>query len=154
MALFLSTFVNKIDKKGRVSVPARFRAILSENGPSSVVVFPTVNGDAIEACAMNVMEGLLEKIGGFDPFSEDRESFADAIMTEAVELPIDGDGRIMLPESILKGAGIDGQCAFVGRGDSFQIWNPDAFKQRLSQSKERARRKRLESSAISDTDGS
>lgn len=152
MTLFLSTFVNRIDKKGRVSVPARFRAILSERGSSAVVVFPTVNGDAIEACAMSVMEQLLEKIGGFDPFSEDRESFADAIMTEAVELPIDGDGRIMLPEAILAGAGIDGQCAFVGRGDSFQIWNPEAFKLRLAQSKERARQKRLTSSAA-DTDG-
>lgn len=135
-------------------MPARFRAILLEKGSAAVVVFPTVNGDAIEACAMSVMEQLLQKIGSFDPFSEERESFADAIMTEAVELPIDGDGRIMLPDSILAGAGIDGNCAFVGRGDSFQIWNPDAFKQRLQQSKERARQKRLAGSAAVDTDGS
>ena len=154
MSLFLSTFVNKIDKKGRVSVPARFRSILLDKGASAVVVFPTVNGDAIEACAMSVMEQLLQKIGSFDPFSEDRESFADAIMTEAVELPIDGDGRIMLPAFILDGAGIDGRCAFVGRGDSFQIWNPEAFKARLQQSKERARQRRLESSGGADTDGS
>ncbi len=154
MSLFLSKFVNKIDKKGRVSVPARFRAILQDKGFSAVVLFPTVNGDAIECCGMDVMEGLLTKIGPFDPFSEERESFADAIMNDAVELPIDGDGRIMISADMLEEAGISGQCTFVGRGDSFQIWNPQALEVRLKQSKERARQKRKSSSQNSDTEGS
>lgn len=146
MALFLSTYVNKIDKKGRVSVPARFRSVLAGNGFDSVVLLPTINGDAIDACGMDVMERLLEKIGGFDPLSEDRESYADALMSDAIELPIDGDGRIMIPLDMLKNAGIDGQCAFVGRGDSFQIWQPDAFEVRKKEARARAAGKRAASS--------
>ncbi|WP_288903131.1 division/cell wall cluster transcriptional repressor MraZ [uncultured Sneathiella sp.] len=145
MALFLSTYVNKVDKKGRVSVPAKFRAVLASKGFDSVVLLPTINGDAIDACGMDVMERLLEKIGGFDPLSEDRESFADALMSDAVELPIDGDGRIMVPLELLENAGIEGQCAFVGRGDSFQIWQPEAFEIRKQQARARAVQKRASS---------
>ncbi|MCF8469009.1 MAG: hypothetical protein K9G33_16555 [Sneathiella sp.] len=148
MALFLSTYVNKIDKKGRVSVPARFRVILAEKGLESIVLLPTINGDAIDACGMDVMEGLLEKIGGFDPLSEDRESFADALMSDAVELAIDGDGRIMIPADMLRNAGIDGLCAFVGRGDSFQIWQPEAFEVRKKEARARAVNQRAASSNI------
>ncbi|MEX0583345.1 MAG: hypothetical protein WD185_06715 [Sneathiella sp.] len=154
MALFLSTYVNKVDKKGRVSVPARFRAILAAKGFDSVVLLPTVKGDAIDACGMDVMERVMEKIGGFDPFSEDRESYADALMSDAIELPIDGDGRIMVPLDMLENAGIDGQCAFVGRGDSFQLWQPAAFEVRKKQARTRAAKKRASSSELgSDGEG-
>jgi len=142
MALFLSTIQNKIDKKGRVSVPARFRSILSERGYNSIVLFPSFEGDAINACDMGVMEGLLEKIGGFDPFSEDRESDADALMAEAIDLPIDGDGRITIPSALTEEIGIEDLCVFVGRGDSFQIWAPEAYEERRKAVKERARLKR------------
>jgi len=144
MALFLSTYVNKVDKKGRVSVPSRFRSVLTGKGFESIVLFPTVNGDAIDACGMDVMENLLEKIGGFDPLSEDRESYADVLMSDAIELSVDGDGRIMVPLDMLEEAGIEvgGQCAFVGRGDSFQIWNPAAFATRKKMARERTRNRR------------
>src|SRR5690606_10538692 len=134
MALFLSTYVNKIDKKGRVSVPARFRAVLAGKGSDSVVLVPTIDGNAIDACGMR----LLEKMGGFDPLSEDRESYADALMSDAIELTIDGDGRITIPLEMLEGAGISTQCAFVGRGDAFQIWEPQAFEVRKKEARARA----------------
>lgn len=153
MALFLSTYVNKIDKKGRVSVPARFRSVLAENGFDSVVLFPTVNGDAIDGCGMDVMEKLLEKIGSFDPLSEDRESFADALMPDALELSFDGDGRITIPTDMLEDAGIDGECAFVGRGDSFQIWQPEAFTARKKEARARAKSKRAGSTNMKVEEG-
>ncbi len=148
MALFLSKFTNKIDKKGRVSVPARFRSVLTDKGFSSIVLFPTFDSDALNACDMDVMENLLQKIGGFDPFSEDRESDADVLMAESVELPIDGDGRIVVPLDLLKQVGIDGTCVFAGRGDSFQISAPEAFEARMKSAKERARAKRAKSAQI------
>ncbi|MEH6403055.1 MAG: hypothetical protein V7750_06755 [Sneathiella sp.] len=145
MALFLSKYENKIDKKGRVSVPARFRSVLADSGNSSVVLFSSFDGDSINACGMEVMEGLLEKIGAFDPFSEDREADADVLMAESVELPIDGDGRIVIPLDMLAAAEIEGSCLFAGRGDSFQIWQPKAFEARMKEAKERARAKRAKS---------
>ena len=114
MSLFLSTHTNKIDKKGRVSVPARFRSNLIGRGYEAVVLFPSFEGNCINACDMGVMEGLLEKIGGFDPFSEARESDADVLMAEAGEFSIDGDGRIMVPEQMVEQIGLDGECCVAG----------------------------------------
>lgn len=148
MSLFLSTHKNKIDKKGRVSVPARFRSNLVGRGFETVVLFPDIESNCINACDMGVMEGLLAKIGGFDPFSEDRESDADVLMAEAVELSIDGDGRIMVPATMMEQVGFDGECLFVGRGDSFQIWRPAEFEARMKAVKERARQKRQRGSSI------
>ncbi|OUR79265.1 hypothetical protein A9Q83_05020 [Alphaproteobacteria bacterium 46_93_T64] len=150
--MFLSTHTNKIDKKGRVSVPARFRSILADRGHGTVVLFPSFEGNAINACDMGVMEGLLEKIGGFDPFSEDRESDADVLMAEAVELQIDGDGRIVIPLVMLEQLGIEGECVFAGRGDSFQIWRPADFEERMKVVKERARLKRSQSASLGRVD--
>jgi len=151
MALFLSTHRNKIDKKGRVSVPARFRSILEERGYKTVVLFPSFEGRAINACDMGVMETLLERVGGFDPFSEDRESDADVLTAEAVELSIDGDGRIIIPADLLAPLNLDGECVFVGRGDSFQIWRPADFDVRMKAVKERARQKRLQGGSLGRT---
>lgn len=148
MSLFLSTHKNKIDKKGRVSVPARFRSNLVGRGFETVVLFPDIESNCINACDMGVMEGLLAKIGGFDPFSEDRESDADVLMAEAIELSIDGDGRIMVPATMMEQVGFDGECLFVGRGDSFQIWRPAEFEARMKAVKERARQKRQRGSSI------
>lgn len=150
MALFLSSYTNKIDKKGRVSVPARYRSILADKGFASVVLFPTINGDAINACDMDVMEKLLSDLGGFDPYSQERDADADVLMTESVELSIDGDGRITVPLDMLQEVGIDGQCIFAGRGDSFQIWQPKAFEASLAAAKERARAKRARRASMAE----
>lgn len=148
MSLFLSTHKNKIDKKGRVSVPARFRSNLVGRGFETVVLFPDFESNCINACDMGVMEGLLAKIGGFDPFSEDREADADVLMAEAIELSIDGDGRIMVPANMMEQVGFDGECLFVGRGDSFQLWRPAEFEERMKAVKERARQKRQRGSSV------
>ncbi|WP_169568422.1 division/cell wall cluster transcriptional repressor MraZ [Sneathiella limimaris] len=148
MSLFLSTVTNKIDKKGRVSVPARFRSNLALRGFETVILFPSIDGDCLNACDMGVMEGLLQKIGGFDPMSAERDDEADVLMAEAIELPIDGDGRIMIPLHMVEEAGFEGECVFVGRGDSFQIWHPEAFKARMQKAKAKAREKRERGGSI------
>ncbi|WP_169544237.1 division/cell wall cluster transcriptional repressor MraZ [Sneathiella aquimaris] len=147
MALFLSKYLNKVDKKGRVSVPARFRATLAEKGYTTVILFPTIGGDAINACGMDVMEGLLESLGRLDLYSEEQDSDADVLMAESVELPIDGDGRIVIPLEMLRAVGIQDACVFAGRGDSFRIWEPKAYEANIAAAKERARAKRARKSA-------
>ncbi len=142
MALFLSTYINKVDKKGRVSVPARYRAELARQGFEGVIVFPSYAHRAIEACGMDFMNTLQQRLGAFDPFDEVRDDLASSIMSDSVELSFDGEGRIILPDLLMEHADIAGLAAFVGQGDRFQIWHPaaaDAFKR---QSRERALRHR------------
>tara|TARA_E500000178_G_C17002859_1_gene746596 strand:- start:794 stop:1297 length:504 start_codon:yes stop_codon:yes gene_type:complete len=128
MVLFLSTVTNRVDKKGRVSVPAGFRTKLSEAGHQSIVCYESL-GDhpCIDGCSLERMAQLAESFDEMDPFNEERNAFAAHILGGAKELPIDGDGRIVLPGEFMEFAGIEGEAAFVGLGQTFQIWSPDQF---------------------------
>jgi len=96
MALFLSTFVNKVDRKGRVSVPAPFRAAIQGQSFKGIIAFRSYREAAIEACAMDRMERLSDSIDALDQFSEEQDDFASTIFADSHQLPIDGDGRIIL----------------------------------------------------------
>lgn len=127
MALFLSTFINKIDKKGRVSVPSTFRAVLAQESFAGIIAFRSYKLEAIEACGMSRMQSLSKSVDHFDLFSDTHDDLAATIFADAHQLMFDGEGRIMLPETLLAHAGLDDRVAFVGRGATFQLWQPERF---------------------------
>ncbi|MDO8605328.1 MAG: division/cell wall cluster transcriptional repressor MraZ [Phaeospirillum sp.] len=128
MALFLSTFVNKVDKKGRVSVPSTFRAALSGQAFQGIVAYRSFTGACIEGCGMDFMERLSDGAQSLDAFSPEQENLSALIFADARQLPWDPEGRIVLPEDVLAHAGIAETVAFVGKGQTFQIWQPDTYK--------------------------
>ena len=142
MALFLSTFINKIDSKGRVSVPAQFRAALTNKDFSGIVVYESFINQCIEGCDIQRITKLSESIDNLDPFSEERDAFAATILGGAMQLSIDGDGRVILPESLIVKSEIEKKALFVGKGPTFEIWNPDRFDQYLITAKQQAKEKR------------
>lgn len=146
--LFLSTFQNKIDKKGRVSVPATFRAGLAKAAGkdedfSGIIAYGSFINKCVEACGIGRIRKLSERIELLDPFSEERDAFATTILGGSVQLPFDGEGRVMLTESLIATAGIADMALFVGKGETFEIWEPRAFEEYAARSRELAREKRL-----------
>ena len=125
--MFLSTYENKIDKKGRVSVPASFRSHLSNLGYNGVICYPSFNHQSIEACSQERIEKLSASIDSLNPFEEKRDFFATSILSESVNLQFDSEGRILLSSKLLKHAKIKNSMLFVGQGKTFQIWEPTAF---------------------------
>lgn len=127
MALFLATFVNKIDKKGRISVPATFRASLAGESFQGIVAFRSYKHQAIDCCGISRMEKLSSHVDDMDVFSDRQDDMSAMIFADSRQLALDGDGRIVIPSEFLKHAGISEEAAFVGRGPTFQIWNPADF---------------------------
>ena len=130
MPLFLSTFANKMDKKGRVSVPASFRAALSTQAFQGVVLFRATNHACLEGFDFASMAELSERLDHFDLFSTEQDDLATTIFAEAVQCPFDGEGRISIPEALLSHAGIRDSVTFVGLGRKFQIWDTASFESR------------------------
>ena len=143
MALFLSTFEKQIDKKGRVSVPASFRAALAGQNFNGIIAYASFVNPCIEACGMDRIEQLYEQIESLDPFSEERDAFATAILGGSVQLGFDGEGRVVLPEALIEESAISGKCVFVGKGKTFEIWEPKAFEGYEEASRKLAKDKRL-----------
>ena len=125
--MFLSSFENKIDKKGRVSVPSTFRAYLNSIGYNGFISYPSFNHSALEACSQDRIEKLSDTIDSLNPFEEKRDFFATSILSESENLQFDTEGRVSLSDKLLKHANIKTNILFVGLGKTFQIWEPNNF---------------------------
>ncbi len=138
MRLFLSTYVNKVDRKGRVSVPAAFRAVLAEQNSPGVLLFRSFKLDAIEGCTMARIEEMGARLDTLEQFSEEYDMMA-ALFADARQLSFDSEGRIMLSEDLIAHAGITENAAFVGQGHTFQIWNAETYTARQEAMRNKAR---------------
>ena len=136
--MFLSTYENKLDKKGRVSVPASFRSYLSNLGYNGVVCYPSFNNQSIEAWPQDRIEKISNTIDSLNPFEEKRDFFATSILSESINLLFDSEGRISLTPKLLKHAKIKNNMIFVGQGKTFQIWEPIIFEKFRANARKKA----------------
>jgi len=136
--MFLSTYENKLDKKGRVSVPASFRSYLSNLGYNGVVCYPSFNNQSIEAWPQDRIEKISNTIDALNPFEEKKDYFATSILSESINLQFDTEGRISLTPKLLKHAKIKNSMLFVGQGKTFQIWEPTTFEKFRVQSRKKS----------------
>ena len=136
--MFLSTYENKLDKKGRVSVPASFRSYLSSLGYNGLICYPSFNNQSIEACSQDRIEKLSNTIDSLNPFEEKRDFFATSILSESINLQFDSEGRISLSSKLLKHAKIKNNMLFVGQGKTFQIWEPSIFEKFKAQARKKS----------------
>jgi MraZ protein len=125
--MFLSTYENKLDKKGRVSVPASFRSYLSNLGYNGVICYPSFNNQSIEAWPQDRIEKISNAIDTLNPFEEKKDYFTTSILSESVNLQFDNEGRVTITPKLLKHAKIKNSMLFVGQGKTFQIWEPAMF---------------------------
>tara|TARA_B100001057_G_scaffold218840_1_gene219035 strand:+ start:179 stop:634 length:456 start_codon:yes stop_codon:yes gene_type:complete len=125
--MFLSTYQNKLDKKGRVSVPASFRSYLSNLGYNGVICYPSFNNNCVEAWPQDRIEKISNAIDSLNPFEEKKDYFATSILSESINLQFDSEGRILITTKLLKHAKIKKDILFVGQGKTFQIWEPSNY---------------------------
>jgi MraZ protein len=125
---FISRYRNKIDRKGRVSVPATFRAALSGGGSNlpPIICFPSHLFPCVEGMAHSELEKMIADADGKPKFSRERRML-EGLFSRMSELPFDSEGRVMLPDNLTRHAGITDTAMFVGCGSTFQIWEPERF---------------------------
>ena len=136
--MFLSSYENRLDKKGRVSVPATFRSHLSNLGYNGVICYPSFNNQSIEAWPQDRIEKISNTIDSLNPFEEKRDFFATSILSESINLQFDSEGRITLTPKLIKHAKIRNSMLFVGQGKIFQIWEPTTFEKFKVNAKKKA----------------
>ena len=125
--MFLSSYENKLDKKGRVSVPAAFRSYLVSQGYNGFISYPSFNYSSLECCSQDRIERLSSTIDTLNPFEDKRDFFATSILSECSSFQFDNEGRVLLTGKLLDHAKIKNNILFVGLGSTFQIWDPKNF---------------------------
>ena len=129
MDRFVSTFTNKIDAKGRVSIPASFRAVLERDGyAGGIYCYPSLDAPALDCGGERLAQKIDGLLAGLPDYSDERDELSVALYGDVQVLAIDGDGRIVLPEGLRAHASLDAAITFVGLGDKFQMWEPRALR--------------------------
>jgi MraZ protein len=134
MERFVSSYGFRLDAKGRVSIPAPFRAVLTRDGFDGLYLHPSLEAQALDAGGHGLLTEIDTLIGQLAPFSD--------------VLKVDPEGRIMLTESLKVHAGIRDAVTFVGLGHKFQIWEPERFVAHLSDARAKVKALKKELGAL------
>lgn len=123
--VFVSTYESAIDAKGRVSIPASFRAALG--GGNRIFLWPALDGSPfIEGGGEALVAMYRQTLLRLPPNSPAREALVEGIFASSADLKMDDPGRIKLPQDLKEAAGISERVVFCGLNDRFQIWDPEA----------------------------
>ena len=147
MDRFVSNVTLRLDSKGRVSIPASFRSVLTRDGFDGLYCYPALDRPAIDAGGNALMAEIEAVIARYAPFSNEREQLAVALYGTSETLKIDSEGRVMLSEALKRHAGVTEAVTFVGLGHKFQIWEPGRFRSELAEATEKVRALKTELSS-------
>src|ERR1700687_3694868 len=139
MDRFVSHYSLRLDAKGRLSIPASFRAVLARDGFEGLYCYRTLDRPALDAGGNALLKDIEALIALFPPYSEEREQFSAALYGTSEVLKIDGEGRVILTETLKSLGGIKEEIAFAGLGHKFQIWEPGRFRAELAEATEKVR---------------
>ncbi len=136
---YVSHYTNKLDAKGRVSIPAPFRAVLARDGFDGLYVHPSIDQEALDCGGHALLREIDGLLSGLSPYSEERDLFSTALIGTSEILKVDSEGRAILTESLKTYAAISNEVTFVGHGHKFQIWEPSRFRAHLEEARNRVR---------------
>jgi len=141
MTHFLGTHRNRLDAKGRVSIPAPFRALLRPDGTSTapLILRASHTHPCIEGWPPAAFQTLARPLDELPTFSAAHDDLATAIYADAWPVEADKDGRIVLPDELVSHAGLGDTVEFLGKGSIFEIWEPEAGARRRAEARERSR---------------
>jgi MraZ protein len=135
----VSNFTNRLDAKGRVSIPASFRAVLARDGYEGLYVLPSLDQPVLDAGGNALLSEIDRLLEGLAPYSEERDALSTALLGTSEILKLDAEGRVILTESLKSFANIKDAVTLVGHGHKFQIWEPETFRAHLENARARAR---------------
>ena len=100
MSLFLSSYENRLDTKGRISVPASFRASVSNEKFPGVVLYRSFTNDCIEGVSMSRMEQMASATDKMGVFDSELDDLSAMLFADARPLAFDVTGRVIIPSDL------------------------------------------------------
>ena len=107
MNRFVSNFTNKLDSKGRVSIPASFRAVLARDGFEGLYVHPALDASALDAGGNVLLNEIDAFLSTLSPYSDERDQLSTALFGTSEILKVDPEGRVILTDTVKVHAEID-----------------------------------------------
>ncbi|WP_129628174.1 division/cell wall cluster transcriptional repressor MraZ [Candidatus Oscillochloris fontis] len=126
--MFLGEFEHSIDDKGRVAIPARFREDLSEG-----MVLTRGFDACLQAFPRSIWQQLAQKVSSLSLGSPEARTLRRMLFSNAAEVEIDRQGRILVPQNLREYAGLAEQVVISGMDTYFEIWATDRWRSVMEQ---------------------
>ncbi|MBV8357208.1 MAG: division/cell wall cluster transcriptional repressor MraZ [Deltaproteobacteria bacterium] len=135
---FNGRFDHAIDEKGRVSIPARFREVLQREGHDRLYVtnFMLDRERLLELFPPNEWEKVMAKFSGSRTTDRDAQLFETFYIGGAHEVPVDRQGRILIPPKLREFARLGREVTFSAKHNRFELWDKATLERVLSMAEE------------------
>ena len=132
--MFRGRFEHTIDPKGRVSIPAKFRELLSEKYDDRIII---TNFDrCLVAYPYEEWRSVEEKIGSLSMVKKEVKAFQRFFISGATECPIDKLGRVLIPPTLRGYALLEKDVVFAGMGKMFELWSRERWTEEIKRAEE------------------
>ena len=129
--MLLGEYNHTIDEKGRLIIPAKFRNDLGEY----VVICKGLEG-CLFVYSQEEWESFVNELKSLPRMNKDARIFQRYFFGSANELTYDKQGRVLVPPSLRKDAGLEKEVTLVGVQDRVEIWDKDLWEERSEVSEE------------------
>jgi len=135
---FTGEHTQRVDKKGRMSIPAPYRRVLESGDPKwtdglsprVVIVYGQHLKSELHAYTVSEHAKIVSEIYAMPrERTTDKKRLAHLMITQSMELDVDKDGRVIMPLKLREKLKIeDGEIYFRGMGEHFEMWKQETFK--------------------------
>ena len=138
---FRGEWINKVDAKGRVSIPASFRRVLEtcdpdwheKSLPNLVLVYGRRGTGCIEGYSMRSIHEVDDMISALPRYSKNREILERLLNSNSVQIQLDENGRMLLSTKLREMISIENEALFAGMGEKFEVWNPVSYQKNIEE---------------------
>lgn len=138
---FIGESHHKVDSKGRVSIPAAFRRVLTHGDPDCpeggnpqlIIVYGGASRDYLECFTVAGIEAIYDKIEKLPRANPRRRAMQRLYSTQALYTSVDETGRLVLPQKLREKIGLNGEALFASQGETFEIWKPETYDEQFSE---------------------
>lgn len=130
MAFFTSEYECKLDAKGRLVLPAKFKASLPEASGNELMV-----RRGFEPCLvlypMVEYKKIFSRIAGLNEFNEEYRALQRNFFRGNTQVELDSLGRFLVPKPMIKYAQLEKEVIMVGMGNRIEVWNAASYEEFL-----------------------
>ncbi|HET9953289.1 MAG TPA: division/cell wall cluster transcriptional repressor MraZ [Polyangiaceae bacterium] len=136
--MFRGQFQHSVDAKGRISVPARFRELLTADGTTRFIVTPAAFDPCLHVYPMRAWEEFERKISDLPSLDANVTRFRRIYVSAAVECELDAAGRLLVPPALRERARLEKDAIWAGMGRVIELWSKPEFDRSLTMTADEA----------------
>lgn len=129
--MFFGETAITLDAKGRIAMPTRYREdLMSACQGHLVLTYSAFDSGCLWLYPEADWTGVREQVMALSTFNPSHRSLQRRLVGSATQLDLDGNGRLLLPQTLRQVAGLEKKVVLMGMGQRFEIWNENILTQR------------------------